>query len=106
MATTNVITSKLLSLNTRDFLRGLALTVITAVVTTIYDAIKDGGFAAINWELVLQVGLSSGLGYLLMNLGTQQKIVVVNPSDRAIEKVKDGAPIEVAGETIGQKPSA
>lgn len=88
MATT--ITSKQYTINWRDLLRGLLITVSGAVIITLIQAFNQGGFRTINWDNVINTGISSGLAYLLKNFFTPGEIVVQNPAPAQIEAVKTG----------------
>ena len=66
--------SKFLSLNARDFLKGLFLVVITSIVTGIYELIQNG--TVFTWETikpVLMVAAGTGLSYLIKNLLTNSQ---------------------------------
>jgi hypothetical protein len=102
----NVITSKFLSLNLRDFMRGLIVAVLSAVTTTIYAMTQtDGGLRAINWDTVILVAVNSALGYLITNLFTPTKIMVTSPSDTAVKKVQEGSEVKISvdGKTVATK---
>jgi hypothetical protein len=62
--------SKFLSLNWRDFLKGLLLAVLAAVLTFVYELIQAGPIV-FNKEFLITIGtisLSTALAYLLKNL--------------------------------------
>jgi len=58
--------SKLLSLNSRDFLHGLFMAVGGTVVTAIYKVVQIGSFPCTwaDWKPIVLAGLGSGLLYL------------------------------------------
>jgi hypothetical protein len=61
--------STFLTLNTRDFLKGLILVVITAIVTGIYQLLQTG--ALFTWETlkpILITSATAALSYLIKNL--------------------------------------
>jgi len=63
--------SKFLQLNLRDFLKGLVLAFITAIITGIYELLQTG--AALDWvtlKPVLMVSIAAALSYLIKNLFT------------------------------------
>lgn len=62
--------SKLWTLQTQDFVKGLVVTVITAVLTLILQVLQNG--AAINWKAVGITALIAGIAYILKNLATDQ----------------------------------
>lgn len=70
-------TAGLFGLNVRDLALGAIVSVGSAVVTVIYDAIQQGGFEAINWKVVLQVAVSAFIAYLGKNFLTPQKTIVI-----------------------------
>ena len=61
--------SKLFSLNVRDLIKGLALVVATSVLTLLLQIINDKGLTlqVDDWKIIAQVGITSGIGYLLKN---------------------------------------
>lgn len=68
--------SKFLSLNWRDFLRGLLMAILTPVFTTAYDSFSRGEFT-LNWNLILVSAIGGAGAYLSKNLFTsaeKQKI--------------------------------
>jgi len=63
--------SAFLKLNLRDFLKGLILAFITAIMTGIYELLQTG--AALDWvtlKPVLMVSIAAALSYLIKNLFT------------------------------------
>jgi uncharacterized membrane protein len=66
--------SNFLSLNTRDFIRGLIVAVICTFLTGFYQLIANGG--TINWLTIKPVviaAIGSGIAYLTKNLLTNSK---------------------------------
>lgn len=104
MATPTTQTNKQYSLNLRDLSRGLLIAVLTAVTTTIYEALtQKGGLDAIEWKEVLAIALAAGLSYLIKNFFTATELVVVNPPQQALTAVSEGAPIKVGTTTVAAK---
>lgn len=62
--------SQFLKLNMADFMKGLLVAVISAVVTYLYEAVQVGSLTVINWSEVGFVGLVAMLSYLMKNLVT------------------------------------
>ncbi len=62
--------SEILKLCKSDFVKGLTLTIIVGVLTIIYTALPKVGLAGIDWSMVLQAGITAGIGYILKQLGT------------------------------------
>lgn len=69
-------TSKQWLLDHKDFIKGLVVTVISAGLTAAYEAITTGGISYIHWGAVGGVALTSGIAYLLKNLGTSSQEIV------------------------------
>src|SRR5687768_760475 len=105
MATTTPTTqtNKQYTLNYRDLLRGLLIAVITATITSVYEAISQGGFETIEWKETLAIAVTAGLSYLIKNYFTPTEIVVVNPPQQALTAVNEGAPIKVGTTTVAAK---
>lgn len=61
--------SNFLSLGIRDFLRGLAMAVLTPIITVTYQSIESGELT-FNWKIILLSGVSGGLAYIMKNLFT------------------------------------
>lgn len=62
--------SNFLSLNWRDFLRGLVMAILTPVATFILNSIDHGEWT-LNWHLVYLSAVGGALSYILKNLGTK-----------------------------------
>lgn len=80
-------TSKQWTLNAKDFLKGLLIAVIAAVVPVIMDSINEESLT-FNWKKIGTVALAAGLAYLLKNLMTPSQIVITNPE--MAKEVKEG----------------
>jgi len=61
--------SNFLTLNTKDYIKGLVVTVLTAVVTLIYKSIEAESIV-FDWKAIGTAALSAGLAYILKNLLT------------------------------------
>ena len=61
--------SSLGKLKLNDFAKGLLITVLTAVLTVIYQSVSADSLV-VNWNVVLTTGLTAGIAYLLKNIGT------------------------------------
>jgi hypothetical protein len=102
--TPNVIISKLFSLNTRDWIRGALMAIITAVVNGLYQFFKQGGtFKEVNWEEMVQLAISGLISYIILKLGTGPQIIVNNAPSDAIARVKSGAIIKVGDKPVASK---
>lgn len=74
MATTSAIGK----IDVKDLAKGLAVTVISAVLTVIYDSFSKGSLS-FDWKLIAVTGGTAGIGYLIKNLFTPAQ--VVTPAD-------------------------
>lgn len=64
--------SQFLSLDSKDFLKGLVLSVLSAVVTVLYTSIESGNLT-FDFKAIGMVALSTALGYIVKNLLTNSK---------------------------------
>lgn len=64
--------SSLWNLNTRDFLKGGVMFVLSAVVDVLIQSVSAGGIDSVDWSKVLNVAIVATLSYLLKNLATDQ----------------------------------
>lgn len=66
--------SNFLQLNAKDFLRGLLIAILTAIITGVIDILDSGViFTWVTIKPVLIAGISAGLSYLLKCLVTNSK---------------------------------
>ena len=70
--------SAFLTLNSKDFLKGLVVAVITAVITIVYTSIQVGDLN-FDWKAIAMAALSSALAYIMKNLFT-------NNNDQLLKK--------------------
>lgn len=61
--------STFLSLNSKDFIKGLFIAVLTAVITMLYTSIEAGELM-INWKAIGMTAISAALAYITKNLLT------------------------------------
>lgn len=87
MATTT--TSGQFSLNTRDFLKGLLIAVLTPVITVIIQSLEAGNLK-FDWTAIGVTALSAFLAYILKNFLATPQIVITDPSKVEVEAVKQG----------------
>lgn len=80
-------TSKFLSLDFRDLLRGFLMAVLTPVFTTIYTSFEAGVFT-LNWHLIGVSAIGGAMAYLGKNFFTQPK-EVKSLSDIGLPKPRD-----------------
>jgi O-antigen ligase len=64
--------STFLNLNIEDLAKGLILTVLTSVVTIVYNTVSAGSLT-FDWQSIGLTALTSGLAYLMKNLLTNSK---------------------------------
>lgn len=64
--------SKFLTLNQKDFIKGLLLSVLTAVVTIVYNSVQAGSLT-FDWKAIGVTALTTALSYLLKNLLTNSQ---------------------------------
>lgn len=70
--------SSFFTLNTRDFVKGLFIAVITAVITVVYTTIQTGTLS-FDWKVISTTALSAALAYIMKNLFT-------NSNDQLLKK--------------------
>lgn len=70
--------SKLFSINTKDFLKGLFLVVLTAVITFIYQTVEAGSLT-FDWTMIGKTALIAGLSYILKQLTTNSEGAILKP---------------------------
>lgn len=63
--------SNLFKLNWRDAVKGLVVAVLASVLTFVYQSVT--GNTAVDWNQVLQIAISSGLGYIIKNYFTNDE---------------------------------
>ena len=64
--------STLFNLNIQDLAKGLILTVLTSVITIVYNTVSAGSLT-FDWQAIGLSALTSGLAYLMKNLLTNSK---------------------------------
>ncbi len=62
--------SKLFKLNSYDLIKGLLVSVISAILTLLLTQLQNG---IIDWKAVSTVALISAISYILKQLGTDEK---------------------------------
>jgi hypothetical protein len=61
--------SSFLSLNTKDFIKGLLLAVLTTVITIVYNSLQAGDLT-FDWKSIGTTALTTALAYIMKNLLT------------------------------------
>ena len=72
--------SSIFTLNKADFLKGLIIAVITAVITILYNTVQVGSLA-FDWKAISTAAASAALAYIMKNLLT-------NSEDEFLKKEK------------------
>jgi len=70
--------SSLFTLNSKDWIKGLVVAVLTAVITVVYSTIQTGTLV-LDWKAISIAGISAALAYITKNLLT-------NSSDQFLAK--------------------
>lgn len=70
--------SSLFTLNSKDWIKGLVVAVLTAVITVVYSTIQTGTLV-LDWKAISIAGISAALAYITKNLLT-------NSSDEFLTK--------------------
>lgn len=61
--------SDFLRLNVRDFVRGLVVAVLAAIISWAAGVFQPGvDFATIDWSAIWQIAITSGVAYVAKNL--------------------------------------
>lgn len=88
MANTPVTTtSTKFTLNARDFLKGLLVAVIAAIVPVITGSINAGELK-FDWKAIGLTALAAAIAYLTKNFFTPSQVVIQNPV--VAQQVKEG----------------
>jgi EamA domain-containing membrane protein RarD len=72
--------SSIFTLNKADFLKGLIIAVITAVITILYNTVQVGSLS-FDWKAISTAAASAALAYIMKNLLT-------NSEDEFLKKEK------------------
>ena len=70
--------SSLFTLNSKDWIKGLVVAILTAVITVVYSTIQTGTLV-LDWKAISIAGISAALAYITKNLLT-------NSSDQFLTK--------------------
>lgn len=80
MSVTTTSTSKQFWLNSKDFLRGLLMAVLTAPLTAIYTTIQAGSFT-LDWKAIGLMASGGFLAYIIKNFFTPSAVKITPPPD-------------------------
>lgn len=70
--------SSYLSLNSVDYIKGLLMAVLTAVITVVYTSIQEGA-VVFNWKVIAMSALSAALAYITKNFLTNSENKILQP---------------------------
>lgn len=70
--------SSYLSLNSVDYIKGLLMAVLTAVITVVYTSIQEGT-VVFNWKVIAMSALSAALAYITKNFLTNSENKILQP---------------------------
>ena len=70
--------SSLFSLQTKDFVKGLFIAVLTSVITIVYTSVSAGQLE-FDWKTIATTALTSALAYVMKNF-------VTNSNDELLKK--------------------
>lgn len=104
-----IVTSEQGKINWRDVGRGLLITVISAFIGSLSQGLETwfqtDTFAIDTVMLVRSVkfAISAGLSYIVLNVFSASKVLLINPPKNVIDQVETKATVEVAGEIMATK---
>jgi len=81
---TTHMNSSLFTLNSKDWIKGLVIAVLTAVITVVYSTIQAGTLM-LDWKAISIAGISAALAYITKNLLTnsQDQLLTKEPTKEA-----------------------
>jgi hypothetical protein len=66
--------SELFKLKAKDFIKGLVMFVLAAIITFVYNSMTDcGGIDCVIWDDALNAGIVASLAYLMKNFFTDSQ---------------------------------
>lgn len=80
---TKVILSKQFTLNLRDFVKGLFMAVLAAVITLIYDSASAGSLD-FDWKKIGATAIATACAYFIKQFTDKNKIITVVGSDASV----------------------
>jgi len=81
------VTSKKFWLNSKDFLRGLIIAMITAALMVIQNSF-DAGELVFNWKQIIMAAIGGGVAYLLKNFFQPAQVKQTINSNQ-VDAIKD-----------------
>ena len=73
--------SGFLSLNTKDFIKGLLLSVFTSVISILYTSVEAGNLVFYK-KAIATTALTTALGYIMKNLLTNSEDKFMKPEGK------------------------
>lgn len=80
-------TSKQFRLHARDYMKGALLSVITSVLTVVYDSVQLGDLN-FDGKKIATVAIASAIGYLLKNVFEGPKVIIPAKTNKDAEEIK------------------
>jgi hypothetical protein len=77
--------SSLFTLNSKDWVKGLVVAVLTAIITVVYNTIQTGALL-LDWKAISIAAISAALAYITKNLLTNSEDQILTK-----EPVKEAA---------------
>lgn len=93
------------TLQMRDLVRGLLITVASAALTIIYESIQAGNWR-VDWEHVLHTSVVAGIVYIIKQYLEPAKIIIQAPQPFIQRTRQEGAHVVVGTTQSGQIVSA
>ena len=81
--------SSLFTLNSKDWIKGLVIAVLTAIITVVYNTIQTGALV-LDWKAISIAGISAALAYITKNLLTNSNDQLLTKEPVKEEIVKEG----------------
>jgi hypothetical protein len=73
--------SGFLSLDTKDFIKGLLLSVFTSVISIVYTSVQSGSLV-FDTKTIATTALTTALGYIMKNLLTNSEDKFLKPEGK------------------------
>jgi hypothetical protein len=73
--------SGFLSLDTKDFIKGLLLSVFTSVISIVYTSVQSGSLV-FDTKTIATTALTTALGYIMKNLLTNSEDKFMKPEGK------------------------
>jgi hypothetical protein len=79
--------SSLFTLNSKDWIKGLVIAILTAIITVVYNTIQTGALV-LDWKAISIAAISAALAYITKNLLTNSddQLLTKEPVKKEIVK--------------------